>query len=73
MQQHGPLPLDQLQEQLIRDGQQQFSNPVDFAATFISHDLEWLPEWEALQQQDVPDLKPNATGWRWCRNACAGK
>lgn len=61
VQQHGPLPLDQLQEQLIRDGQQQFSNPVDFAATFISHDLEWLREWETLQQQDVPDLQAGGT------------
>ena len=34
---------------------------MDFAATFISHDLEWLREWEALQQQDVPDLKVNGT------------
>jgi DEAD/DEAH box helicase domain-containing protein len=53
----GPLPLDQLQEQLISDGQQRFPNPVDFAATFIPHDLEWLREWEALQHQDTPSLE----------------
>jgi DEAD/DEAH box helicase domain-containing protein len=54
-----PLPLDQLQERLIRDWQQRFPNPVDFAATFIPHDLEWLREWDALQQQLTPSLEAN--------------
>ncbi|MFN9660083.1 MAG: DEAD/DEAH box helicase, partial [Cyanobacteriota bacterium] len=36
-----PLPLDQLQERFLQDWQQRFANPVDFAATFIPHDLEW--------------------------------
>ena len=56
-----PLPLDQLQERLISDWQQRFPNPVDFAATFIPHDLEWLREWEALQQQLTPSLEANGT------------
>ena len=51
-----PLPLDQLQERFIQDWQQRFPNPVDFAATFIPHDLEWMREWDALQQQLTPSL-----------------
>jgi DEAD/DEAH box helicase domain-containing protein len=61
VQQAGSITLDSLQEQLIRDGQQRFPNPVDFAATFIPHDLEWLREWETLQQQDTPSLDANGT------------
>ena len=61
VQNNGPLALDQLQEQLILDGQQRFNNPVDFAATFIPNDLEWLREWEALKQQDTPSLNPDGT------------
>ena len=53
VQKHGPLALDKLQEQLIIDGHKEFINPVDFTATFIPHDLEWLSEWEKLQQQDM--------------------
>jgi DEAD/DEAH box helicase domain-containing protein len=60
-----PLPLDQLQERLISDWQQRFPNPVDFAATFIPHDLEWLREWDALQQQLTPRLEANGTLMRF--------
>ena len=60
-----PLALDQLQEQLIRDWQQRFPNPVDFAATFIPHDLEWLREWDALQQQLIPSLEADGTLMRF--------
>ncbi|NBW64143.1 MAG: RNA helicase, partial [Synechococcaceae bacterium WB4_1_0192] len=60
-----PLPLDQLQERLIGDWQQRFPNPVDFAATFIPHDLEWLREWDALQQQLTPSLEANGTLMRF--------
>ena len=60
-----PLSLDQLQERLISDWQQRFPNPVDFAATFIPHDLEWLREWDALQQQDTPTLEANGTLMRF--------
>jgi DEAD/DEAH box helicase domain-containing protein len=60
-----PLPLDQLQERLISDWQQRFPNPVDFAATFIPHDLEWLREWDALQQQLTPSLDVNGTLMRF--------
>lgn len=56
-----PVPLDQLQERLIGDWQEHFPNPVDFAATFIPHDLEWLREWEALQHQDTPTLDAGGT------------
>ncbi len=56
LQQNGPIALDHLQERLISDWQQRLPNPVDFAATFIPHDLEWLREWDALQQQDTPSL-----------------
>ena len=52
----GPLPLDQVQEQLINRWQQELPNPVDFAATFLPADLEWLREWDALQHQDIPAL-----------------
>tara|TARA_Y100001968_G_scaffold330354_1_gene381996 strand:+ start:7733 stop:14215 length:6483 start_codon:yes stop_codon:yes gene_type:complete len=60
VQKHGPLALDELQEQLIIYGQEEFINPVDFAATFIPYDLEWLSEWEELQQQDMPTLKADS-------------
>jgi DEAD/DEAH box helicase domain-containing protein len=60
-----PLPLDQLQERLIGDWQKRFPNPVDFAATFIPHDLEWLREWDALQQQLTPSLEANGTLMRF--------
>ena len=55
-----PLRLDQLQEQLISDWQRRLPNPVDFAATFIPHDLEWLRDWDAMQQQLIPSLDPNS-------------
>ncbi len=61
----GPLQLDQLQEQLISDWQQRLPNPVDFAATFIPHDLEWLKEWDALQQQLTPTLDATGTLMRF--------
>ncbi|KAF0655143.1 helicase family protein with metal-binding cysteine cluster [Cyanobium sp. Copco_Reservoir_LC18] len=60
-----PLPLDQLQERLISEWQQRFPNPVDFAATFIPHDLEWLREWDALQQQLTPSLEATSTLMRF--------
>ncbi|QPN61977.1 DEAD/DEAH box helicase [Synechococcus sp. CBW1004] len=60
-----PLPLNQLQERLISDWQQRFPNPVDFAATFIPHDLEWLREWDALQQQLTPSLEAEGTLMRF--------
>ena len=60
-----PLPLDQLQERFLQDWQQRFANPVDFAATFLPHDLEWLREWEALQQQLTPSLNANGTLMRF--------
>ena len=56
-----PLRLDQLQDQLIRDGEQRFPDPVDFAATFLPPDLEWLKEWDALQQQITPSLDANGS------------
>ena len=59
VQKHGTFALDKLQEQLILDCQNQFNNPVDFVATFISHDLEWLSEWEDLQNKENPVLKEN--------------
>jgi len=61
LEQAGPIALDQLQERLISDWQQRFPNPVDFAATFIPNDLEWLREWDALQQQDTPSLDADGT------------
>ncbi|MFI0403689.1 MAG: hypothetical protein ACH34U_12345 [Cyanobium sp.] len=41
------------------------AEPVDFAATFIPHDLEWLREWDALQQQLTPSLEANGTLMRF--------
>lgn len=55
-----PLRLDQLQEQLISDWQRRLPNPVDFAATFIPHDLEWLRDWDVMQHQLIPSLEPNS-------------
>jgi DEAD/DEAH box helicase domain-containing protein len=55
-----PLRLDQLQERLIRDWQRRLPNPVDFAATFIPHDLEWLRDWDEMQKQLIPSLEPNS-------------
>ena len=55
-QQHGPTTLEQLQEDLIQHWQRELPNPVDFAATFLPPDLEWLEEWDQLQQQDTPTL-----------------
>ena len=59
VQHHGrPISLEQLQDLLIQHWQQQLPNPVDFAATFLPADLEWLKDWDQLQQQDTPTL-PN--------------
>ena len=63
-----PLRLDQLQEQLISDWQRQFPNPVDFAATFIPTDLEWLKDWDVLQQQPIPSLDADGTLMRLIRD-----
>ncbi|MEB3183846.1 MAG: helicase-related protein, partial [Cyanobacteriota bacterium] len=60
-----PLPLDQLQKRFLHDWRQRFANPVDFAATFLPHDLEWLREWETLQQQLTPSLDANGTLMRF--------
>ena len=62
------MRLDQLQEQLIADGQQLFPKEVDFAATFLPPDLEWLREWDALQQQDIPSLNPKGSLLGWVRD-----
>ncbi|MCT0225546.1 DEAD/DEAH box helicase [Synechococcus sp. CS-1328] len=56
LQETGPLFLDQLQDQLISRWQQKLPNPVDFAATFLPAELEWLREWDDLQHQDIPAL-----------------
>ncbi len=63
--QSGPLRLDQLQEELIRRWQQRFINPVDFAATFLPPDLEWLREWDALQHQEIPTIDAGGSLWGW--------
>ena len=34
---------------------------MDFAATFIPTDLEWLREWDAQQHQDTPSLDADST------------
>ncbi|MEB3323121.1 MAG: DEAD/DEAH box helicase, partial [Synechococcaceae cyanobacterium] len=66
VQETGPLRLDALQQQLIERWREKLSNPfdrkpddrnfVDFVATFLPSDLEWLREWERVQQQDVPTV-----------------
>lgn len=56
VQEHGPVSLEQLQDHLIQHWRQKLPNPVDFAATFLPGDLEWLKEWDQLQQQDTPTL-----------------
>ena len=60
VQKHGPIRLEQLQTALIDDWQQELPNPVDFAATFLPADLEWLSEWDQLQQQDTPELSKDS-------------
>ena len=58
---HGrPISLEQLQDKLIRHWQQKLPNPVDFAATFLPTELEWLKEWDHLQQQNTPTLPNNS-------------
>ena len=32
---------------------------MDFVATFLPSDLEWLRDWETLQRQDIPSLDPD--------------
>ena len=56
VQQHGPLSLEKLQTTLIGHWRQELPSPVDFAATFLPADLEWLKEWDQLQHQDKPTL-----------------
>ena len=51
------MTLDQLQDRFIVDAREQFRNPVDFVATFIPQDLEWLSEWEDLQNKEKPSLR----------------
>ncbi|TGG96239.1 MAG: DEAD/DEAH box helicase [Aphanocapsa feldmannii 277cV] len=65
VQNSGPLPLDQLQDRWISHWRQHFDNPVDFVATFIPSDLEWLEEWDALQRQDPPSLAEDSDLMRW--------
>ena len=60
VQEQGPLSLDALQAALIKTWEERLPNPVDFAATFIPPDLEWMPEWDQLQQQDTPQLPENS-------------
>jgi len=53
---------------LIADGQQLSPRKSDFAATFLPLNLEWLGEWDALQQQDIPSLNPKAVFWLGLRD-----
>jgi DEAD/DEAH box helicase domain-containing protein len=78
VQQHPPdqhLSLPELQRQFLSDWQQELPKPVDFVATFLPSDLEWLKEWDDLQQQDQPELPAdsplleivrNRLGWEIC-------
>ena len=59
VQQHPPdqhLSLLELQRQFLSHWQQDLPRPVDFVATFLPSDLEYLKEWDDLQQLDTPEL-----------------
>ncbi|MCP9786562.1 DEAD/DEAH box helicase, partial [Cyanobium sp. N5-Cardenillas] len=57
----GPDPLDltALQGALLHHWRQELPNPVDFVATFLPSDLEWLREWSAIEQSTRPTLAPD--------------
>ncbi|MFO0018125.1 MAG: helicase-related protein, partial [Synechococcaceae cyanobacterium] len=54
-----PLDLPALQEAFLQHWRQQLPNPVDFVATFLPTDLEWLKEWAELEQNAQPVLAPD--------------
>ena len=60
--QHSPEPLDlpALQEAFLQHWRQQLPNPVDFVATFLPADLEWLKEWAELEQSAQAVLAPDS-------------
>jgi DEAD/DEAH box helicase domain-containing protein len=53
------IDLPSLQEAFLRHWRQQLPNPVDFVATFLPSDLEWIKEWAELQQSAQPLLEPD--------------
>ncbi len=50
------LDLPGLQEAFLQHWRQQLPNPVDFVATFLPADLEWIKEWSEIEQSANPVL-----------------
>ena len=54
-----PLDLPALQNALLDQWRRELPDPVDFVATFLPSDLEWLREWSAIEQSARPTLAPD--------------
>ncbi|MEB3317840.1 MAG: DEAD/DEAH box helicase [Cyanobacteriota bacterium] len=50
------LSLPELQDALLAHWHQALPNPVDFVATFLPTDMEWLKDWAALEESRQPTL-----------------
>ena len=50
-----PQNLEQFREQFTTKGRSPFTNDANYVATFIPADMEWLKEWETLQQGEKLD------------------
>ncbi|MFM9088747.1 MAG: Zn-binding domain-containing protein, partial [Cyanobium sp.] len=54
------LSLPELQEALLAHWHQALPDPVDFVATFLPTDMEWLKDWAALEESRQPSLAPDS-------------
>ncbi|MEB3185660.1 MAG: helicase-related protein, partial [Cyanobacteriota bacterium] len=54
------IDLPALQEAFLQHWRQQLPDPVDFVATFLPADLEWIKEWAELEQSAQPQLAPDS-------------
>jgi DEAD/DEAH box helicase domain-containing protein len=52
----GVLNLPALQKTFLEHWREQLPNPLDFVATFLPSDLEWLKEWAEIEQSAQPVL-----------------
>jgi DEAD/DEAH box helicase domain-containing protein len=50
------LDLPTLHDTFLQHWRQQLANPIDFVATFLPAELEWLKEWAELEQSAKPVL-----------------
>lgn len=59
------LDLPGLKDAFLRHWRQKLPNAVDFVATFLPADLEWLKEWAELEKSAQPVLPPDSPPDSW--------